>query len=103
MPVSVKKGEMNNRPSNSNSVAASMEGLGSSTSAVRNKRLEWLSRKRTGPVINFFIILAAVSLTTIAVLTAIPVIKKTISSNKIQASLASTHHNFVKNNTFGNL
>lgn len=93
---------MNHRPFNFNStsVAASMEGLGSSTTAVRNKRGDWLSQKRTGIIIKVVILLAAAALVTLAVITAVPIIRKTIANQK-QVAQASTYHNFVKNDTSG--
>ena len=77
-----------------------MEGLGSSTSAVRNKRGDWLSNNTTGMIIKVALCLAVAALLSVAVILVVPIVKR--SGHKSATALASTHHNFVTNSTFGN-
>ena len=95
--------QMNHRPFNVNStsIAASMEGLGSSTTAVRNKRGDWLTRSKSGIIVKVVVVLAVAALLSTAIILGIPIAKRAVFNGKPSA-LASTHHNFVKNATFGN-
>lgn len=93
---------MNHRPFNLNStsVAASMEGFGSSTGAIRNKKNEWLSSQKSGIFAKVVATVAAIGLVSLAVVFAVPIIKKSLSHN-VPVSHALNHHNQAHNGTFG--
>lgn len=91
---------MNKQAFNFNS--KSMEGLSSSTTAVRNKRGDWLSSSKSGILIKIIVGVAAVAMVSTAILVAVPLFKRFFKENPTVA-LASTHHNMVKNGTYSQI
>ena len=85
----------------SNSAPVVMEGMSSSTAAVRNKRGDWLSRSKSGILIKALVTFAACALVCAAVIVTVPYVSR--SFKKLPTALASTYHNTVKNGTYGKL
>lgn len=76
-----------------------MEAVGSSTSAVRNKREDWLSPSKTSIVVKVVAFFAIACVVSVAVIVSIPLIKKNQAAKHV--ALQSTFHNTVKNETYG--
>ena len=85
---------------NSNLVPTRMEGLSSSTTVIRNKREDWLSRSKSGILVKAFVAFVAAALVTVSVIAVVPFVVK--SFNKSSKAMTSTYHNTVKNGTYGN-
>lgn len=91
---------MNSRPFGGFN-SKSMEGASSSTTAVRNKRGDWLSRSKSGIIVKLLVGFAALVIVSATIFASVPLIKRLISTNNPTAvSLASINHNTVKNGTF---
>lgn len=89
----------------SSSVPTSMDGIGAaaSTTAVRNKREDWLSRGKSGIVIKVIACVAIVVLVSAATIVSVPLVRKYSHFSKDSSNkLSSTYHNKVINGTYGN-
>lgn len=84
----------------SESTPPNMEGLSSSTAAIRNKRDDWLSRNKLGMAVKLVATVVVVIVLSVAIIVSVPLIKK---HSVKQVKLNSTYHNTVKNGTYGNL
>lgn len=76
-----------------------MEGLSSSTAAIRNNRGDWLSRSKSGILVKALVAFVAASLVAATLIVAVPYVTKSL--NKQSTAMASTYHNTVKNGTIG--
>ena len=77
-----------------------MEGLSSSTAAVRNKRGDWLSKSKSSIILKVVVAFAACAMVCAALIIAVPVVSRSFR-RKHPLSMASTYHNTVLNGTFG--
>lgn len=83
----------------SSSGPVSMEGQSSSTSAVRNKRGDWLSRSKSGVLVKVLVTFAACSMVCAALIVSVPYVSR--SFKKHPTAMTATYHNTVVNGTYG--
>lgn len=83
----------------SNSSPIIMEGLSSSTAAIRNKRGDWLSKSKSRIFLKVLVTFAACSLVCATLIVLAPYVSK--SFKKQTAAMTSAYHNTVVNGTYG--